>query len=468
MPQPRHLLATSGALFTGGVLAATVWVSTLDDASGDITSFSERRLPLVVVLTTLAIAAVVPFGVLACSHDMVVAAGLALAGATALLPLWAAWPDLDARARALALAVGPLTVAGLALMARSWVGAALAASVGLLHALAYDPFRDLGCARVCLEVPATLAMPTARLTLLMALGLTVTAAFVLRSALRRGGLTLAAAAGTIGLATMAVVRWRTTGDADAYANLLLAAVPVPGLVAVPLVATRVSIARRRSAVRRLARHLAEDPDGLLELADSVDVTLLSAGQQLGLRNAELAAEARARLAEVQESQRRVVAAADAERRRIERDLHDGAQQRLVGVLFQLSGQGRDEVEQQIREVLADLRNFSHSTFPPVLEEEGLEAALAELAATSDAEVRLDIQLAGPVPPEHARAVYALVSLADSGTVDVSVVSRKDRLDVTVFGMARLDLGDLEDRFGALGGRLVVTAERIEGSLPCAW
>ena len=468
MPPTRSLIAAAGALLTAGVLIATVWVSVLDDASRDVTSFAERRLPLVVLFAILAIAAAVPFGVLGSSHDVTVAAGLTLAGTTALTPLWAAWPDLDPRWRALALATGPLAVAGLALMARSWVGAGLATASGLLHALAYNPFGDLGCARVCAEIPAVLEISTDRLTLLVSLGLSVAAGFVLRSALRRRGIAIAAAAGALGLAAMAVVRWHTTGDGDAYADLLLAGVPIPGLVALPAVAVRARVARRRFAVRRLTRHLAEDPEGLLELGNNVDASLLSAGQQLALRNADLAKEARTHLAEVQASQRRIVAAVDAERRRIERDLHDGTQQRLVGVLMQLSGLELKEVEHQVREVLADLRSFSQSAFPRVLEAEGLEVALAELTATSDAELRLDIQLARPVPPEYARALYALVALAASGTVDVSVVSRDDGFDVTLVGLARADVGDVQDRFGALGGTLAVTAERIEGSLPCAW
>jgi hypothetical protein len=177
------------------------------------------------------------------------------------------------------------------------------------------------------------------------------------------------------------------------------------------------------------------------------------------------------VAEVRASQRRVVAAADAERRRIERDLHDGTQQWLVGVLMQLSGRGLDGVEGQIRDVLADLRSFSHGTFPPVLEEEGLAVALGELAATADADLRVHLRLEGPVPPEHGRAVYALVSrvaigLAD-GSVDVSVVSGGSTIDVLLAGCSPADLGDVHDRFGALGGTLTVLDGRIEGSLPCA-
>jgi signal transduction histidine kinase len=471
--RPPHLTATAGALAAGGTVFATAWLWTLDDAGRDLTSFPERRLPVMVLLVVLVLAAIAPLGVLAWSHDAVAAGGLALAGVAVLLPLWASWPALDPRWRALALALGSLTCAGLALVARSWAGAALATAAAALHALAYDPFRDVGCARTCLEASAFIEMPTARLALGMALALSGVAVLVVGRAVRRGKQVAAVAVGAVVLAALAIVRWRTVGDADAYSATLLLAVPVPGLVAVPTVVAWTLAARRRTAVRRLAQHLAEEPDGLLELGSTVDVSLLSAGQQLALRNAQLAAEARERLAEVRAAQRRVVAAADAERRRIERDLHDGTQQRLGGVLLQLSGRGMEEVEHQIKGVLAELRTFNRGNFPPVLEEEGLEVALAELANTSDAEIRTEFEVDRPVPAEQARAIYALVlrSASDAGSraapvvLHVSVRSRDDGIDVTVTGAVRVDLVDVQDRFGALGGTLDVHSGEIEGNLP---
>ena len=390
MPQTRELIAGAAAIVTGGVLITTVWVSALDSAAHDATSFSERRLPVMVLLALLAVAAIAPLGVIAWSQDGIVAVGLGLAAIASYLPLWAAWPDLDPRSRAMVLAAGPLALAGLALMARSWVGAVLAAAAGLVHAATYDPFNDIGCARVCLHVAAWREMSTERLALMVAFLLILAAALVVARAVRHGNrATLSAAAGAVVLCVLAVVRWRTVGNSETYAAVLLGAVAVPGLVALPAVAVWSSTMRRRSAARRLARDLAGDPELPLALGRDIDPTLLSPGQQLALRSAELAEEAQRRLAEVQASQRRVIAAADSERRRIERDLHDGTQQRLVGVLLQLAGRGLNEVEQEVRNVLADLRSFAEGAFPPVLEEEGLAAALVELAATSDAELRLD-------------------------------------------------------------------------------
>jgi signal transduction histidine kinase len=464
------LVAAGGALLSGGALVAT-WSPAVDDANRAVTSLSDGRLPLVVLVAFFGVAALGPLGILAWADEPLAAVGLTVAACAALLPLWAGSSDLDPRWRAWSLALGPLAVAGFALMTRSRVGAALAAAAGVLHALAYDPFRDVGCARVCLQVPAAVTMTTSRLGVLVAAALTVAAVLAVVGAMFRGTRYLGPAAGAVALAALAVVRWRTVGDAEVSADLQLLAVPVPGLVALPALVGWARSARRRSAVRRLADDLSEDPDGLLELGEKVDVSLLSAGQQLALRNARLAAESRARVVEVRASQRRVVAAADAERRRIERDLHDGTQQRLVGVLMQLSGRDLDGVEGQIREVLADLRSFSHGTFPPVLEEEGLAVALGELAATSDADLRLHLRMDGPVPPEQGRAIYALVSRVASGvadaSVEVSVVSRGSTIDVSLVGCPRADLGDVHDRFGALGGTLTVLDGRIEGSLPCA-
>ena len=119
---------------------------------------------------------------------------------------------------------------------------------------------------------------------------------------------------------------------------------------------------------------------------------LSPATVLALRNARLAATLDVRLAEVQSSRRRAVSLADAERRRIERDLHDGAQQRLVGVAFQLrlarggadphAAARIDRAEQRVRDVLAQLRELSHGPIPQILTEEGLEPALQELALAS--------------------------------------------------------------------------------------
>jgi signal transduction histidine kinase len=465
----RAAFAWGGALLNAGVLVATIGVAATLEA--DVATFSERTLPPALALALAGVAALVPAGVLARSHEVLASAGLALAGTAVLLPLWAAWPYLDVRWRTLLLAAGPLAVAGLALMVRSWAGTILGLAAVLLHALTYDGFRDLGCARVCLEAPALLDLPTQGSALVVACILIAAAGLVLLRARQLSGEAFVVATGAVCLAATALVRWATVSDGDVYGALLLVNVLIPGLVALPAVIKWADLWRRRSAARHLAGNLAENPEALIALADRVDVSLLTPGQQLALRNAQLAEEASARLAEVRASQRRIVAASDAERRRIERDLHDGVQQRLVGVLMHVSGRGMDEVEEQVRTVLADLRAFSRGVFPPVLEEEGLAVALEELAATADALLELDVRLDRPVPPEHARALYSLAALADHGRSTLSLHEAGRDIAVVISGSAARhapDLTQVEDRFGALGGTLTLTDRGIEGRLLCVW
>jgi len=147
---------------------------------------------------------------------------------------------------------------------------------------------------------------------------------------------------------------------------------------------------------------------------------------------------------VQASQRRVVAMSDAERRRIERDLHDGAQQRLVSVAFHLRVALRDVnpataaqltgTEARIHDALAHLRQLAHGMFPSVLADEGLEAALEELLVASDIPATLDVQI-GDVGAAAAMAdctswaAAALPSRSAARTGSDRIISSPDpRLD----------------------------------------
>jgi signal transduction histidine kinase len=216
---------------------------------------------------------------------------------------------------------------------------------------------------------------------------------------------------------------------------------------------------------------------------------------LALRNAQLAAVVKARLADVQASQRRVVAMSDAERRRIERDLHDGAQQRLVSVAFHLrvALRGVDpataaplmSTAARVRDALAHLRQLAHGIFPSVLANEGLEAALDELLAASDVPATLDIQI-GNVGADAAMAAYAAVAAA-LGNVEhpstatqarISAVQDRDMLTVRVEvhagsrTTAAAAFSEVADRVGALGGRLTLSSTPedetvVTAVIPCA-
>jgi signal transduction histidine kinase len=186
----------------------------------------------------------------------------------------------------------------------------------------------------------------------------------------------------------------------------------------------------------------------------------------------LEAIARAQVFDVAASRRRVVAAADAERRRIERDLHDGAQQRLVSASFHLSlARGRSSAlepkiaaaERSVQQALVNLRELSHGVFPRVIVTEGLSAALEDLVRDSDALATLEISGDCSTSEEAAYAAYATVLMAletarSSTTPSHVTMTRQGERVVTriVLPCARpRDLTEIDDRVGAVGGRLSV-------------
>jgi signal transduction histidine kinase len=213
--------------------------------------------------------------------------------------------------------------------------------------------------------------------------------------------------------------------------------------------------------------------------------------RLAVKTTQLIAISRANLAEVRASRRRIVATSDAERRRIERDLHDGAQQRLVGAMFYLSlakarpGTPKDDIaqiEEEVSRAIKELRSLAHGVFPALLSHEGLWAALDELCRTSAMRVDLDVSGADDLGLEPAMAAYALVTRA----LDMANVGSAPRTRVAVRCSAgeslRVrtevpDLGwnedawiDVIDRIGAVGGDLVTSSEKgrliIQAELPC--
>src|SRR5581483_8839927 len=149
-----------------------------------------------------------------------------------------------------------------------------------------------------------------------------------------------------------------------------------------------------------------------------------AAAALTLENARLQAELRARLAELQASRARLVAATESERRRIERDLHDGTQQRLVSIAMALGlaesklAADRQAVEPVLREArdaltaaLAELRELTQGIRPAILVERGLAAALDDLARLAALPVRLDVAVGGRLPEQVESAAYFVASEA---------------------------------------------------------
>jgi signal transduction histidine kinase len=182
------------------------------------------------------------------------------------------------------------------------------------------------------------------------------------------------------------------------------------------------------------------------------------------------------------SRARIVATADQTRRRIERDLHDGAQQRLVSIGLQLrearttvpagAGQLAQQLEHAVADVtgvLEELRETARGLHPAILAEGGLRPALGALARRSAVPVRLDVQVAGRLPEQAEIACYYVVAEALTNTAkharataaDVKVTPTEDTLRVHVSddGLGGADFGrgsglvGLRDRTEALGGQI---------------
>jgi signal transduction histidine kinase len=237
--------------------------------------------------------------------------------------------------------------------------------------------------------------------------------------------------------------------------------------------------------------LREDP----ELVEAV-----CAAAGLALENERLQAELRAHLDELRASRVRLVEAADAERRRPERDLHDGTQQRLVSISMALGladsklgsdpeGARRilDETRKTLGTALEELRELSQGIHPGILTERGLGAALQELAYVAPVSIELTVPLHERLPEPVEAAVYYLVAealanvakYASASVVSVNVERRNGHAVVEVsddgVGGAAPARGSglrgLADRVEALGGAFAVESPQGKGTqlraeIPC--
>ncbi len=247
--------------------------------------------------------------------------------------------------------------------------------------------------------------------------------------------------------------------------------PVPGRATTPLVRGGRSVA---VLVHR---------EGLLDNPDLVDEVLAAA--RLALENERLQAEVRANLEDLRASRARIIETGDAERRRLERDLHDGAQQRLVGLLLalrllrrQIEDDGDARVradlgtaEAQLNEAITELRELAHGIHPAVLSDEGLAAAVDALAegATS---ARIGSLPEGRFPRLVETAAYLVIAeAAKNGPCHVSAAQQGSSLLVDIEMASPPErLIELKDRVGALGGELrsdrVGDGIRIRAEIPC--
>ena len=230
------------------------------------------------------------------------------------------------------------------------------------------------------------------------------------------------------------------------------------------------------------------------------VEAVSAAAGIALENGRLEAELRARLQELQGSRSRVVEAQQNERRRLERNLHDGAQQRLVALALELgllADQANNDpatqerlkhARSEVAESLDELRDIARGLHPAVVSGHGLAVALESLTAAAPLQVQLKTD-GLPRLPEHLEvAAYYAVSESltnaakhaqtDRVTVDVSVTDNTLIVEIVDDGIGGADsergtgLRGLADRIEALNGRLRVWSSvgkgtRVRAEIPCA-
>jgi len=228
------------------------------------------------------------------------------------------------------------------------------------------------------------------------------------------------------------------------------------------------------------------------LLDAADLEReIGSAARLAVENERLQAEVFAQLQDLRASRTRIVERGDTERRRLERDLHDGAQQRLLALSYDLrlafavaQQEGDREVTtllasatDEAQAALAELRELAHGIYPAVLAEAGLAPALATLAD----EAPLPVEL-GELPTDrYAPAIETAAYLAIAEAIDdaarrnatfilVAAARAADRLVVTARddGAAReAALLHLADRIGALGGFVDIGPTTLRAEIPCA-
>jgi len=385
---------------------------------------------------------------------------------------------------------------------------------------------------------ATTAVASGLLWLLLAVPLApvFSAGLVLYTGRTSGYLIVAAGLGLVGVGLLALLgprlalsmaraeRWRLrlVGDAPlppgrrgdlytdpatwravAYVVLLGVVGPmwlgVLGVIGLLVVSTPIAVHHRISVMDSPAGIVGRAGGGLLLIPVLLYLTALFGGAHAALARMLLYPEPSEELVEVARSRTRLAHAFDAERLRIERDLHDIAQQRLVALTMQIgmarldlppsspAAAAMSAAHEQAKTLMAELRDLIRGISPRTLRELGLRAAVEELAAASSVEVRVDVASAR-FPAEVETIAYAAISEALANAVkhaaatEVTVTARRqgDRLSVEVRdgGGGGADpvrgsgLTGLADRAAAAGGRLLMssppggpTVLRVE--LPCA-
>jgi signal transduction histidine kinase len=209
---------------------------------------------------------------------------------------------------------------------------------------------------------------------------------------------------------------------------------------------------------------------------------------LAVDNERLRAQMLVQLVSLRESRSRVVAAADEARRRLERDLHDGAQQRLLALALELrvaEGQASaagdidrarrlGQAGEQARAVVDELRTLAHGIYPAVLDQAGLDGALRALAESAHLPVTVEpAPVTDSMPPVVSRVLYraareAVRHASGVGADQVHLqVTRAAAAAVLRATPAFVPSTALADRVGAAGGTLMASADALTVEVPCA-
>lgn len=188
------------------------------------------------------------------------------------------------------------------------------------------------------------------------------------------------------------------------------------------------------------------------------------------------------------SRKRFASTSDDQRRSIERELHHGLQQLLVGLAtsLELAALSREadpamtkrllaEVERDIQQALDETRRLAHRIYPPLLDEGGFATALRSAAVSANVPIRIDIATGTRFPSEIAGAVYFscldVLERARAGTpVTVRIRNDDEELAFEVLADSEVDIERLRDRIEAFGGRLRIESgsgkpTRVAGALP---
>jgi signal transduction histidine kinase len=208
---------------------------------------------------------------------------------------------------------------------------------------------------------------------------------------------------------------------------------------------------------------------------------LGSAARLAIENERLRAEVLSRLDDLRASRVRIIEAADAERRRLERDLHDGAQQQLLALSYDLR-RALSEADGELASILRagvdeaqsaleELRDLAHGIHPAILTEAGLGAALRTLADTARVPLDLVTCPEGRFAPSAEAAAYAVAVEAlertSEGGLALHAAREGDTLVVEAEGDGVAPTVHLVDRVGALGGTVAATPRGLRAEIPCA-